>query len=504
MKILGNVVDEAGAPLPNIPIHLVGAGLKSNVPSMATTSAAGAFAFPNLQVGDKVSIHARPFLDLNNDGEPEWELVTPTPIDVTISKNQNLPLTDITYRPIVPRPSVQQMAGQLDRRLGAGVDVARDIFAYPALTREVGPASSSDQWTGDDGWSAKSSISHIAGDTLRTVLGWRPQEKDPAGFVGALTQAFTLEEVEGHVEWEWMPRTYAVQTDLAGGISGAQASLHIRANEAFDSAMPLLDGLYPLRIKADPQDTKAVQAIVRMHWKELVDELGVVGGPRVSRVDQLFLLLLGAGLKISPNRVGGDIGTLRREFGFDSATLVNTLEEEQNLTNFRILTDYTTGLRQTWAANRQFFTRQSPTAFFGTQLVLLSRQLSVIAESVNEVRFALDSVFIGPSERQTIEIQFANDPSMFVEELLSWVQAFSTREGPRLIQDGGKFAVENSVVPVLTDLRRLVRGAARPINTVPDGYATRRVRIAWTALADQLDALALEASRIRHKIPSQP
>jgi hypothetical protein len=33
-------------------------------------------------------------------------------------------------------------------------------------------------------------------------------------------------EVEGHIEAKWTPRSYAVQTDLPGGITGAQASLY--------------------------------------------------------------------------------------------------------------------------------------------------------------------------------------------------------------------------------------------------------------------------------------
>ena len=59
---------------------------------------------------------------------------------------------------------------------------------------------------------------------------------DPKGFLGALNQSFTVTEVEGHIESKWTPRTYAVQTDLAGGITGAQASLYSRAKDALISA----------------------------------------------------------------------------------------------------------------------------------------------------------------------------------------------------------------------------------------------------------------------------
>ena len=34
--------------------------------------------------------------------------------------------------------------------------------------------------------------------------------------------------VGGHTEAAWTPRTYSVQTDLSGGVTGAQASLYER------------------------------------------------------------------------------------------------------------------------------------------------------------------------------------------------------------------------------------------------------------------------------------
>lgn len=173
------------------------------------------------------------------------------------------------------------------------------------------------------------------------------------------------------------------------------------------------------------------------------------------------------------------------------------------------MTDYVTSLAQSWLNNLQFFGLQTPTPFFGTQLVLLSRQLSVIAESVNEVRFTLDSVFIGPAERQTLQINFrspAGTPSMFVEDLLTWIDSFASEEGPRLIQDGGKFAVSESFVPIGTQLQSLVAGAVRPVNmlSLPRGYRTKRVRRSLEELRDQLQELVNLAAPIQHVITPEP
>jgi hypothetical protein len=172
-----------------------------------------------------------------------------------------------------------------------------------------------------------------------------------------------------------------------------------------------------------------------------------------------------------------------------------------------------TGLRQSWINNRQFFLRGAANTnpFFGTQLVLLSRQLAVIADSVEEVRGVMESVFISDAEQNTVKIEFpyapgsSEQPSMLVDELLSWVGTFASDEGPALIRDGGKYGVESSFVPVAATLGNLVKGAMSPTNhgDLPQGYFTPRVQNALKELAGQLDYLIGLATPLKHTIPSQ-
>jgi hypothetical protein len=116
---------------------------------------------------------------------------------------------------------------------------------------------------------------------------------------------------------------------------------------------------------------------------------------------------------------------------------------------------------------------------------------------VDELRFALDSVFIGPSERQTLEIQFStfdpatglSDQPLFLEDLLLWIQSLVTDEAPSVIQSGGKFGVFQ-VLQVVTQLQRLITGAVSPLNSdVPPAYFSPRVTIALQTLSDQLTEL---------------
>jgi len=400
-----------------------------------------------------------------------------------------------------------------------------DFAAFPVLTEAVTlpqlPAS---------GAGPSSSVGQTVEAALREALGWRPRANDPRGFSAALVHSFDRREIEGHTMATWTPRSYAaqVQADL-GAITGAQASLYSRSRVALDAALPLLDGLYPLDPAADPQDTEAIRTIVRSELNELVAELGVEGGPRLSRVDDLLDQLLGTLQKRVPGEVGGQLKLLQDRFGLVSAR-VDTVEEEENLTNFLILVDYVREIDTSWRAQRGFFDPTNPTAtpFLGTQLVLLSRSLAVVAESVTEVGFTLDSVFIGAAERLAIRLRFdgagsdgtalvdsrnqdlpvpADTPSILLGELLSWVERVASEEGPRLLQDAGKDGA-TALTPVLDKLRRLVRaslvntgsGANRGLQSpgsVPAGYATARVQRALAELAGYLDDTTVLASRIQ-------
>jgi len=398
-----------------------------------------------------------------------------------------------------------------------------DAISYPVLTEEIGyrPSPVGIPTGGGGGifssGSGGGSLGQVAAKAVSEVLGWKPNAADPKGFVGALTQAFTLTDVEGHVESTWTPRTYAVQTDLGGGITGAQASLYMRAKNALDSALPLLDGLYPLDPEADPEYVKALREMARSQMTEIVKELGTVGLPSILRIDTYFGILLGQNpasispsspVQFDPDEIEGTLGQLRDTYGiqFVGNKFNNSVEDEQDITNFRVISDYMTSLMQSWIANRQFFfVNPGQQAFFGTQLVLISRQFTTIAETVNEVRFALDSVFIGPSERQTLLLRFEDSAlaPMFLEDVLGEVERFFGNEASRLLRDGGKISVTNNILPVVQSLQHMVEQAHAPLNIdeLPDGFKTARVRNALDDLQDQLEALIELIEQVEQEVP---
>ncbi|HYB56847.1 MAG TPA: hypothetical protein VEK12_11785, partial [Alphaproteobacteria bacterium] len=375
------------------------------------------------------------------------------------------------------------------------------IPAYPILTEEVGyppsPVANAGTQTSRSTTTGRgAALGPIVAKALQDVLGWKINGDDPKGFVGALNQSFQLTTVEGHVESKWTPRSYAVASDLAGGISGAQASLYSLAKTLLDQALPIIDGLYALDPAADAEYVAALKQLANSQLTELVNELAYLGGPRVMRVHQYFQMLLGITIKINPatpntpvsitpempkhlppgerppphpvanywtypDGVLGTLGNMRDQLGLAEPTrkadkersYINTVADEQNVTNFRILVDYTNSLLNSWQNSFQFFFLNTATPFLGTQLVLISRQLGVISETVDEVRFVLDSVFLGPAERKTYTLQLANLitdpmtgtlaplPQIFLEDLLLWIQNYVTDEAPAVIQSGGRLAL---------------------------------------------------------------
>jgi len=381
---------------------------------------------------------------------------------------------------------------------GGGGDAVLDI-PYPILTE--GAMGAQGGWP-SSAPPASADLGQQVQGALREVLNWRSSGYggDAKGFVNALNQSFSLRQIEGHTEFTWTPRSYAAVQSGLGALTGAQASIYTRAKVALDQVLPLLAGLYPLRADADEQDTEALRAIVRSGFTELVNELATEGGPRVLRVDDLFRQLVDT-TNSDPEQVRGQLGQLASLFGLQRRR-VNTIDEEQNLTNFLICADYVLGLQQSWLTQRRFFTRGSGSEpFLGTQLVLVERSLAVVSESVREVYLAMDSVFLGREERQVVELRFPNEPSLFVAELLGWIDQVASNEGPQLIKDGGKQGVI-SFQPTVDRLATLAAGALIPPQNpadLPAGYRTARVQRALQELADHLSETSQLVQQIRQQ-----
>jgi hypothetical protein len=338
--------------------------------------------------------------------------------------------------------------------------MAENNGVFPELVIDMGSSG-----TRSSGSAKSSPLAQQVENALREVLAWRPRAGDTKGFVAALNQAFSAQEVEGRTDYTWTPRSYSVQADM-GAVTGAQASIYARARAALDQSVPLLEGLTPLRPDNDEENLDAIRSIVISQFTELVSEFGQVGGPRVDRCSVYFDSLLGRETKktgrktvfIEPNEddpehVDGLFGQLRDAFSL-KRKFVNTIDEEQNLTNYLIVVDHVIALRRSWQNLERFFDHTRKDVFLGTQLVLLSRALGVVAESVQQLYFVMDSVFLGAAERQTVRL----NNKLTIAELFDWVERFATEEALRMIRDGGKAGV-NAFQSTVEELHSLIQGA---------------------------------------------
>lgn len=351
---------------------------------------------------------------------------------------------------------------------------------------------------------------------IRDVLGVRSRREDPKAFVDALTAAFRLVRVEGHTESVHVPRGYAVQADL-GAVSGGQASLYRRATIARTEILRILDGLTPLRTDADVDDMEAYRVIVRNSVQSLVDEMGLPGGPRVAMVDSYFVGLLGTGGgRPTPDTVTGQLGALRDRFGLIDDN-VNTIEEEGGRTAFWTLVDLVRDLRRAWSQQRSRFGGGDGDGFLGTELIHISRLMEASADQVEELESVLDSVLIGVSERQTIQLD--DRTNLTLDGLLAWLSAFLRDEGRRLAQDAGRDGIVSALAPTAVALAETFKNyLADPVlpdqpqgdddccpvrylpascsHRWPPGMYAARVQVAVASLCRLLMELARRAMRI--------
>ena len=366
-----------------------------------------------------------------------------------------------------------------------------NLFAYPVLTSGASPRGGT---SGGGAGYAGMNLGQTATVAIREVLGRVPRVSDTRSFVAALNYSFLVKEEAGGTVYSWTPRSYAGQTELGGGVTGAQASLAGRARVAVDNALPLLDNLYPLREDADDELIAAARSIVRTEFTQIVAELGTDGGPRVSRVDNLFGLLLTNRFNVAAGvDAVGHLGVLEYELGL-RRELVNTLDEETNYTNFVALRDYVLSVRTGWEGFRGLLGSD-----LGTQFTLLSRALSVTAEAVEEVNDAMDSVYVGRAERQVASFVGVNGQRLLIDELLSWVATFASDEAPRLVHDGGRRGVE-SLIPTAQLLGRSLERLVHAILTdenLSEGLRQARVVNAIRELRGHVGRVETLAGRLR-------
>ena len=87
---------------------------------------------------------------------------------------------------------------------------------------------------------------------------------------------------------------------------------------------------------------------------------------------------------------------------------MQTVDEERIVTNFRIIVEQVLALQDSWYSDRKLLSGVSSRTSLGTILIWLSRGLEAVCESVNDLTFSLDSVYVDAAQRQVVELRFAD------------------------------------------------------------------------------------------------
>lgn len=428
-------------------------------------------------------------------------------------------------------PSSSYRSFRDDEPPSGGASVISGAAGYPSaftppyalLTRGVDGFSS--QSIDPSGGSSGGDLGIIVSQALQRVLSWKSRADDSKGFVSALTQSFSLSLFQGHIQAKWTPRSVTVESDLSGCVTGAQASIYMMAKTLLDQALPLLNGLTALKPDVDNEYVDVLRQTAAAQLRSLVGELNMLGGPRLLLVNQNFLALAGIPVDANgvlkkgqiefwkdPDQIGGALGGLRDQLGLGASRMsyVNSVTAEKLVTDFGIVVQYVNAIFDGWRNSLKYFdVMQSP--YLGTQLVWISRLLGVVNEAVEEVRFVLDSVFIGRAERETLLLTRLFDPygnplpPITLGGLLLMIQSLVTRELPDMIQSGGKFVLGEDVSGMVGQLKNYMFATISFAENDPSALSTERVLRAFSKLRRQLAELESTARAVGiPKLPLPP
>lgn len=327
---------------------------------------------------------------------------------------------------------------------------------------------------------------HIVDGALSNIIGQRVKTNDTKSFVQALSRSFIAKKVQGRTEYVAVPRIYSAQSDLAGDITGVQGSLYTRAMDMQEKIIPLLNRLHSLTESPDEENIEAIRSIVVGQINELVSELGMPAGPTVARIDQIFNLLLD---ETSSNleTVAGQLGELRDVFGLKNEN-ATTIEEEKNITDFYVIVDYLFGLRQSWRNNQAFFNTDR-IDFLGVRLNRLRQNFSYAESIAREAHLIIST--LSPSLQQQLIIM-QEGGKILIDRLLSWVERFSSEEGPYLIREGGKLGL-SSLKTKASDLKELIKKSQSVVSSMLSG--SENLSSLKTSLAE-LQAVMGELERL--------
>ena len=387
----------------------------------------------------------------------------------------------------------------------------RNATAYPFQVTDASAPGASRGGPADE-------TQRIVDSALRAVLGGRTRVDDPGSLKAALARSFVEERIDGRRVYRNVPRGSLSDIVGEGEVSGFQAALMTHAREVVEHGLPLLDGLKSLAPGVGDDDIVSRAAIVRSNVVRLRDEFGRRDGPRPAVVQNILDVLLG-NVETNPDLVGGVVGGLRDRLGLETVSHANNVEDEHQLTSYRLLAEYIVGLRTAWLTASPLLGAGTGPRFVSAQLRHVELMMQTITESLNQVRASMDSVFLGEAERRvqtvrlgSLESEPPGNARMTVEELLEWAEETVSPDSITLIREGGRIAITDSLLPTSRKVGNALNdvasgpshsgalGASRVMASLKD------LGVQWENLIRELEGLtvqSIEVPDLRGKPPDE-
>jgi len=292
--------------------------------------------------------------------------------------------------------------------------------------------------------------------------------------------------------------------------STRQLGLYRQTSVIATDALKLLDELRTFVSQADKERFEALRSLVQSQIMSLVEEFGRADEPRSARVLSTLRSLQEYVIEL------GEQGQ------FNDPLLAATIDDEDQITKFDVLTNYIKLMSRTWA--EYYSAEKSGRVYSISERADRARVLLPIVSQANQdLGNALESVGLSATERRSRACLFttlqspviellnpqgstsaveneisASLPDITVSDLQDWLNRFSTMEAPSALTSvyGIDFVTDQAdrlfwtIAPIVASLKttRALNPAGQ--STLAQILSNERVSLAFDNLLSQLNALA--------------
>jgi hypothetical protein len=388
--------------------------------------------------------------------------------------------------------------------------------AYDSGSVQSSPTNTSNQWE------------RIVDRAIHQVLGRSPG-KGANNFINALNAAFpdtknssngsaiattSVYGTTGYSGSNYQTSYNSAEyngTGLLAEVSTEQAILYRQVSINMADALKVLADIQYFSPQADKESVESLRELIRSQINVLVEEFRRADEPRSSRVESYLRSL----------------DEYTTEFGkqafINNPNLVVTIEDEEQITNFKLLKSYLKTLSQAWT--RYFNSEKS--GRWNSLSVRVDRArvlLPIVSQGNLDFSNALESVGLNENERRSraslftaldlpafLELDRSGQvippdpsylatwlPNITVSDLIDWLDRYSNMEAPSALESsyGIDFVTDQAdrlfwtIAPIVAHLKTIFAISPSSQSTLKQILSNERVTWALDNLLSQLNALA--------------